>query len=493
MGDTDNQSVEKVIAASLNAYESFKSANVKTRAALMQSIADYIENLGDDLIEVTHKETNLPKARLINEKGRTINQWRSYAAAIESGVVLDLRIDSPSFPGATSKADIRKMMVGMGPVVIFGSSNFPYAFSTAGGDAASAIAAGNSVIIKTHPAHPETSAIMTKTIRAAIEANGFLADLFTEVKGGIEEGKYLVEHPAVKAVGFTGSFQGGKALFDLANNRKVPIPVFAEMGSINPVFLLPGKLNDNLTELAVQYVGSLTLGTGQFCTNPGVLISVKGEKLDKFMEEAKKEIEKKPAEKMLHTGIASSYLRNSISMIDHPAITVMAKGEEGDEHSGQAILATTSGKQFLNDEHLCGEVFGPFGLIVACDNEEEMERIAAGLEGQLTATFLADENELKNYSGLISLVREKCGRIIFNNFPTGVEVCFSMHHGGPYPSTTDSRFTSVGSDAIKRFLRPVAYQNWPETLLPDELKNNNPLDILRTINGSVSKDRITSL
>lgn len=490
MSSTAPKNIESILQASSTAFQKFKSANVQKRAQLMRAIADEIEKLGEELIETTHVETHLPTARLNGEKGRTIHQWRLYADAIESGMVLDLRIDTALTGRNPPRVDIRKMMAPLGPIVIFGSSNFPYAFSTAGGDSASAIAAGNSVIVKVHPAHPKTSKIMTNAIRTAITKEGYDPDLFIEVEGGIETGTALVNHSTVKAVGFTGSYQGGKALYDLANKRKDPIPVFAEMGSINPLFLMPEKLKSNQSELAAQYVDSLTLGSGQFCTNPGVLIAIKSDGLQQFKEAAIKAVQEKPAGKMLHAGIAASYNGNVSAMIEHPAITVIAKGQEGEDHTGQAILALTSAKEFLANEHFCGEVFGPFGLIVECENFEEMIRIADGLEGQLTSTLLATEEELETYSNLISIIREKCGRIIFNNFPTGVEVCVAMHHGGPFPSTTDSRFTSVGSDAIKRFLRPVTYQNWPQSLLPDELKNENPLHVWRTVNGVITKNNV---
>lgn len=491
MTDTDFKQLETVMTESVKAFNQFKSTNVRQRAELMRSIAAGIESLGDELIDTAHQETNLPKPRLINEKGRTVFQWRAYAEAIETGVVLDLRIDTPLIENATAKADIRKSMTSVGPVAVFGASNFPFAFSTAGGDSASAIAAGCSVVVKEHPAHPKTSQIMTKAIQKAISESGFPEELFQQVAGGVEVGAALVKHPSIKAVGFTGSFGAGKSLFDLANQRPEPIPVFAEMGSINPLFLMPEKLNNYNPDLASQYAGSLTLGTGQFCTNPGVLVAIKGGNLQRFIEDAKNEIKKKPAETMLHQGIASHYKSNSLKMVDHPDITVIGKGDEGNENTGQAILSYTTGKQFIKNKDFCAEVFGPFGLIVECDDINEMMAIAEGLEGQLTTTLLTEESELDEYKELVSILKEKCGRMIFNQFPTGVEVCFSMQHGGPFPATTDSRFTSVGADAIKRFLRPVSYQNWPDSQLPDELKNSNPLQLVRTINGLITKNSIS--
>lgn len=490
MTSTETTNLEQVVQSANEAYAFFRTTNVAERAELMRAIAQEIENLGSELIETAQAESNLPEARLRGEKGRTVNQWRVYAAAIETGSVLDLRIDIPGKEDSLANVDIRKTQVPLGPVAIFGASNFPFAFSTAGGDTASAIAAGNPVVVKGHPGHPKTAKMMGEAIKAAIAKKGYPKGIFDQVFGGLEIGKELVLHPAIKAVGFTGSFGGGKALYDLASNREEPIPVFSEMGSINPMFLLPEKLKNADPDLAQQYVGSLTLGTGQFCTNPGVLVTLKGPGFDEFIDQAKQEIQKKGAERMLHSGISKSYLEKSGKMVEHPAVNVIAYGDHGEADSGQAVLAVTSGKDFLRNEEFCGEVFGPFGLIVVCDSYEEMEKIAGNLEGQLTTTVLAEENELKDYGKLIDLLREKCGRIIFNNFPTGVAVCYGMQHGGPFPSTTDSRFTSVGPDAIKRFLRPVTYQNWPESLLPDELKNENPLKLYRTVNGKIVTEQI---
>ena len=323
--------------------------------------------------------------------------------------------------------------------------------------------------------------------------NGYPIGLFSQIEGEVEIGTELVSHPSLKAVGFTGSFQGGKALFDIANKRNEPIPVFAEMGSVNPLFLLPKKLKSSDSDLAVKYVESLTLGSGQFCTNPGLLVAMKVPELQEFIAVTKQEISKKSAEKMLHQGIASNYLKNSTKITDHSAVKIIATGEPGDVNSGQAILAVTSASDFLKNEHFCGEVFGPFGLIVECENKQEMENIAAKLDGQLTATLLADEDELEEYINLKSILIEKCGRLILNNFPTGVEVCMAMQHGGPFPCSTDSRFTSVGADAIKRFMRPFCYQNWPDNQLPDELKNGNPLNLLRTINETNTTQSIKNL
>lgn len=492
MVHTKTTALEKIIQSAQEAYQEFRKTDVSERVRVMQSIANHIENLGSELIETAQAETHLPEARLKGEKARTVNQWRSYAAAIESGTVLDLRIDTPDAEGNTIAGDIRKTQAPLGIVAIFGASNFPFAFSTAGGDTASAIAAGNAVIVKGHPGHPKTAQLMGGAISAGIEEAGFHKGLFAQVFGKLQIGKELVTHKAVKAVGFTGSFTGGKALYDRAQERPEPIPVFSEMGSINPLFLLPKRLQQADHKLAEEYIGSLTLGTGQFCTNPGLLVVQETKGLEKFIADSQKAITERPAEKMLHQGISESYFKLSGKMIDHEEVEVIAKGQKGKEDTGQAILATTTAQAFLKHEAFCGEVFGPFGLIIICQNKEEMRAVAAQLDGQLTATLLAEPEELPDYEDLVDLLREKCGRLIFNNFPTGVAVCYGMQHGGPFPATTDSRFTSVGPDAIKRFMRPVAYQNWPKNRLPKELRNENELDLYRTVNGKITREKIGS-
>lgn len=479
----DIDQLEDAIQASKEAYEMYKAKTIKERVALMRAIARAIEDLDETVIKTAMEETHLSEGRLTGEKARTVNQWRSYADDLESGEVLDIRIDTALPDRNPPRVDIRKTMVPLGPVAVFGASNFPFAFSTAGNDTASAMAAGNAVIVKAHPAHPKTAEIMGKAISTGIEKAGYPRGLFRQVFGEVELGTALVEHPAVQAVGFTGSFGAGKALFDAANKRDIPIPVFAEMGSINPMFLLPERLKNSDESLAGKYVGSLTLGSGQFCTNPGTLAVIKGEGYDQFKEDAKTALTQKPAERMLHEGIATGYANNAQAMTDFKEVSVLARGKEGQAHDGQAVLAETTAKDFLHHKKLCGEVFGPFGLIIVCDNKEEMKAVAQGLEGQLTISLLAEPGELSDYNDLILALREKCGRLLFNNFPTGVEVCIAMQHGGPFPATTNSQTTSVGSDAVKRFQRPVSYQNWPKDLLPEELKDENPLNLIRTING----------
>ena len=381
------------------------------------------------------------------------------------------------------------MLVPLGPVVVFGASNFPFAYSTAGGDTACAFAAGCPVIVKAHPAHAGTSQLVADAILQAAEKCNMPKGIFAHVHGaGFEVGKALVTHIYTKAVGFTGSYIGGKQLFDWANQRKEPIPVFSEMGSINPVFLLPEKIKQAATDVAKQYAGSITLGVGQFCTNPGLIIGVDGNDLDTFIAALGNEIKKISPGTMLHPGIAKAYADKRKSALSQAEVQTVAVAEvAAAENQGTPTIASATGKAFLNNPVLHQEVFGPYSLVVRCKDISEMVEVAKHLEGQLTSTLMATENDIRNNDALVEAVKNICGRFILNSVPTGVEVCLSMHHGGPFPATTDSRFTSVGADGIKRFARPIAFQNWSNALLPDELKDENPLGIWRTVNSELTK------
>jgi len=379
--------------------------------------------------------------------------------------------------------------VPLGPIVVFGSSNFPFAYSTAGGDTACAFAAGCPVIIKAHPAHPQTSATVANAILKAADKCELPKGIFAHVHGvSFEVGKALVMHPQTKAVGFTGSFIGGKQLFDWANQRKEPIPVFSEMGSINPVFLLPEKLRSSAADIAKMYAGSITLGVGQFCTNPGLIIGIDSDELKTLVHDLGKAIQQTTPGPMLHPGIVKAYKENKGTALLQDDVHLVAESETTiKENEGLPTIATASGQAFLNNPVLHKEVFGPYSLIIRCKDMNEMIEVAKHLEGQLTSTLMATENDIKNNDELVEAVKNICGRFILNGVPTGVEVCLSMHHGGPFPATTDSRFTSVGADGIKRFARPIAFQNWPNDLLPDELKDENPLKIWRTVNNDLKK------
>jgi alpha-ketoglutaric semialdehyde dehydrogenase len=489
--DATISEINEVMSKAWSAFLQYRKSSLKQRAAFMHSIARALENSGDSLIQTAMQETNLPEARLRNERTRTVFQLDSYADACERGEWLEARIDTANTERTPPKPDIRKMLVPLGPVVVFGASNFPFAYSTAGGDTASAFAAGCPVIVKAHPAHAKTSEAVAQLILKAALENNLPDGIFAHVHGAVEVGKALVTHDNTRAVGFTGSYLGGKALFDWGNQRKMPIPVFAEMGSINPVFLFPEKLKESAAELAKMYAGSITLGVGQFCTNPGLIIGPDGKELQQFIETLGEEIAKVAPGTMLHPGIAKGYKENREKALAQKDVSTVAESASPvGENQGLPTVASASGQAFLNNPVLHQEVFGPYSIVIRCKDLQEMEEVARKLEGQLTATLMATEGDLRQHTSITEAVQDICGRFIVNGVPTGVEVCLAMHHGGPFPATTDSRFTSVGADAIKRFARPLSYQSWPESFLPDELKNSNPLGIWRTVNNEVTKGAV---
>lgn len=492
--DTPLEKIDEILQKSWKAFHQYRKFSIKQRADFMRTIAQALQNSSDDLIKTAMEETNLPEGRLKGERARTVFQLNSYADACERGDWLEARIDYAVPDSNPQKPDIRKMLIPLGPVVVFGASNFPFAFSTAGGDTACALAAGCPVIVKAHPGHAQTSTLVAELILQAAAECKMPDGIFAHVYGAsFRIGEALVKHPLTKAVSFTGSYIGGKQLFDWGNQRKEPIPVFAEMGSINPVFLLPEKLETSSADLAKMLTASVTLGVGQFCTNPGLIIGMDGDDLQNFISVMGNEIKVITPSKMLHPGIAKAYTEKRAKALAQENVTVIAEAELPEsEHCGASLIATVTGKTFLGNKLLHQEVFGPYTLVVRCEDMAEMAVIAKHLEGQLTCTIMATENELSQQEELIALIKDRCGRMILNGVPTGVEVCLSMQHGGPFPATTDSRFTSVGADGIKRFARPVAYQNWPNQLLPDELKNENPLHIYRTVNNELSKEKIRS-
>lgn len=488
--DATIQEINEAAERSWAAFQFYRKFSLKQRADFMRNVARELENLGDELMLIAHEETHLPEARLKNEKTRTVFQLNNYAEACERGNWLEARIDTAKPDRNPPKPDLRKMLIPLGPVAVFGAANFPFAYSTAGGDTACAFAAGCPVIVKAHPAHARTSEMVASAILKAAEKCNMPAGIFAHLQGaGNEVGEALVKHPFVKAVGFTGSFLGGKQLFDWANQRREPIPVFAEMSSINPVFLLPEKLKQSAAVVAKQYAGSITLGVGQFCTNPGLIIGIDNDDLQTFMQELGEEIKKVAPAEMLHTGIFKNYVeRRANALAQEEVETVAASEVEPIFNQATPTLASGTAKAFINNPILHQEVFGPYSIVIRCKDMDEMLNVAKDLEGQLTATLMATEDDARNHVELVEAVQNICGRIIWNGVPTGVEVCLSMQHGGPFPSTTDSRFTSVGADGIKRFARPVCYQNWPDKLLPDELKNKNPLKIWRTVNDELRRD-----
>jgi len=493
--DASSQEIDQVMNTAWQAFHQYRKYSLKDRAQFMRNIAAELENAGDELIQTAMRETNLPEARLRGERARTMFQLTNYADACERGEWLEARIDTANPTKTPPKPDIRKMLIPLGPVVVFGASNFPFAYSTAGGDTACALAAGCPVIVKAHPAHAQTSEMVAQAIlKAAIQCN-MPNGVFAHVHGASQEvGKALVTHPHTKAVGFTGSYLGGKALFDWANQRKEPIPVFSEMGSVNPVFLFPEKMKQSAVEVAKMYAGSITLGVGQFCTNPGLIFGIEGKELQQFIDTLGNEIKTVNPGTMLHPGIAKSYVENRNKALSQQQVQTIAESNTPPA-ANQAVptIATATGEAFLNNPVLHQEVFGPYSLVIRCKDISELLEVVRHLEGQLTATLMATDNDIINNDELVEAVKNICGRFIVNGVPTGVEVCLSMHHGGPFPATTDSRFTSVGADGIKRFARPIAYQNWPDGLLPAELRNGNPLNIWRTVNDKLTKDRVEQL
>lgn len=482
--------VEEALNRAHVAFLSYKNLSGKKKAAFLRAISDEIEALGAELVSTAMRETNLPEARIINERGRTTGHCRMFANLVEEGSWVDARVDT-AIPDRmpAPKPDMRKMLVPIGPVVVFGAANFPLAYSTAGGDTASALAAGCPVIVKAHPAHLETSKLVAAAIEKATIKTGMPQGVFQHVHGeGFEIGQALVKHPFTKAVGFTGSLAGGKALFDLANQRTEPIPVFAEMSSINPVILLPETLSRDAAKTAISLAASITLGVGQFCTNPGLIIAIEDEALNLFIQALASEIQIAVPGTMLHQGIADNYSKRLTQTLAQKGVKTEGQTTtQGNNAQGTPLVASVSADTFLQNPTLSEEVFGPFSLIVKCKNLEELTKVVSRGHGQLTATIIGDEAEISKYKVLINVLIEKAGRLIINGVPTGVEVCPSQMHGGPFPATTDSRFTAVGTDAIKRFVRPVAFQNFPESLLPDELKSNNPLGIWRIFNGEFRK------
>ncbi|APG65385.1 aldehyde dehydrogenase (NADP(+)) [Tenacibaculum todarodis] len=476
-----------------DAFQVYSKKSGKEKAGFLRAIAEEIENLGDELLTVYASESGLPAGRAIGERGRTLGQLRAFANHVEEGSWLEATIDTAQPERQPMpKGDLRKMNIGLGPIVVFGASNFPLAFSTAGGDTAAALAAGCPVLVKSHPMHAGTGEMVASAIIKAAEKTGMPNGVFSNLNSsGIEVGQALVKNPNVKGVGFTGSIRGGRALYDLAATRPEPIPVFAEMGSINPVVFLPEALNKEADAWAKTYAGSITLGAGQFCTNPGLLLGIKGEGLNTFAQTLAEEIVKIEPSCMLHPNIVGAYKSNKEKALAQKGVEVLANYDGTPKANyGRQIVSKVSGKTFLENPTLHHEVFGPFSLLVESDNEAQIEQILNKLEGQLTGTIVATDKEIAANPNIVSALQNRVGRIIFNGVPTGVEVCPSMLHGGPYPASTDSRFTAVGVDSIKRWVRPFSFQSWPNNLLPNELKNENPLNILRHVDGVKTTDKI---
>lgn len=478
--------VAQAAALAAAAFPVYRATTPQARAAFLDAVAARIEALGTVLIERAARETGLPAARLTGERARTTGQLRLFASWVRAGGADEPRLDPP-LPDRKPlpRADLRLRHVGVGPVAVFGASNFPLAFSVAGGDTAAALAAGCPVIVKGHPAHPGTSELVGRAIRDAVAEAGLPEGVFSLLSGTTNDlGGALVADPRIMAVGFTGSRTGGLALTRIAAARPVPIPVYAEMSSINPVFLLPGALAARPEALAAGFVGSLTLGAGQFCTNPGLVIAIDGDGLQRFSAAARTALEAAPAATMLTPGIAAAYRRGVEALARSPAAHEAARGGDGGgANSCRSALFTTDAAAFIANPELAHEVFGASSLIVRCADAAEMAAVAAALEGQLTATLHLDPADHPLAQELLPVLEDKAGRILANGWPTGVEVCHAMVHGGPFPATSDPRSTSVGTLAIRRFLRPVCYQDLPEPLLPAAVKAGNPLGLPRLVDG----------
>jgi alpha-ketoglutaric semialdehyde dehydrogenase len=471
--------VDRAVAAAVEAFDVFANTSSLERAAFLHAIADGIDAAKDELIARANLETALPIPRLTGEVGRTSSQMRLFATVLEEGSWVSARIETADPARTPPKPDLRSMFRPLGPVAVFGASNFPLAFSVAGGDTASALAAGNPVIVKAHPAHPGTGELVGQIINHAVQTCGLPGGVFSLLfDAGHEVGAALVQHPEVKAVGFTGSFRGGRALMDLAAKRAVPIPVYAEMGSTNPVFILPGALAERGETLAKGLHGSFTLGGGQFCTKPGLVFAAEDATFTKTLRNA---VESASPFSLLTKGIASTF---AAAIEERSALRTSQGVKTSDGFSAQVSLLETTGEAFLADRLLAEEVFGPATLLIHCSSRDQMMEAARSLGGHLTATVLGTEQDLADHTDLLRILETRVGRVIFNAFPTGVEVNHAMVHGGPYPATSDGRSTSVGSQAIFRFTRPVSYQGLPQSALHPALQDDNPLGILRLWNGS---------
>lgn len=496
IADFRTASAAEIAAAAAKAAAAFISYRKKSgfeKADFLDAIAHEMTAIGDDLLAMCMAETALLKANLTIELGRTINQLKMFGGLLREGSWLDARIETED-PNRTPrpKPDVRFMQIALGPVLVFGSSNFPFAFSTAGGDTASALAAGCPVIVKAHPAHPATGEMVARAIQRAALKTGMPDGVFSHLyDNGLEVAKALVVHPAIKAVGFTGSYRGGKAIFDMAVKRDEPIPVYAEMGSSNPVFVLPGIAKNQAENFAQGFAASVTASVGQLCTNPGILLYEKSQEAEGFAGKLQEHFQQTVGGVMLAPNISGAYNTGVQHRAAHPGVETLSKGQTSEGlNMGSPILFKTDSSVFMADATLAEEIFGPESIVVEATSKDEILTIARNLSGHLTATIHGTPADLEAYKELIDILELKVGRIIINGFPTGVDVSSAMVHGGPFPATSDSRATSVGTASIFRFTRPVAYQNMPDALLPHELQNSNPLNIWRRINGAVSQGKV---
>ncbi len=480
--DTSEAELNRVVDTADGAAAEFGALRPRERAPMLRAAADALDAAADELVPVAQRESRLPEPRLRGELARTTFQLRLFAGVLEDGAYLEATIDTadPDWPMG-ARPDVRRVLRSLGPVAVFGASNFPFAFSVAGGDSASALAAGCPVVVKAHPGHPELSVRTGRVVAEALRSAGAPEGTFAVVRGE-ETGRRLVLHPQIRAVGFTGSIAGGRALHDLAMSREDPIPFYGELGSLNPVFVTRGAVDTRGEQILSGYADSFTLGVGQFCTKPGVLLLPEGTSLDPLVES----VRNRPAAAMLNDRVQTGFASGVDSLVSHPEVEVLVRGEatadgDGDQAWSPTLVRTSARSLLENTAELLEERFGPASVVVTYETPAELEQVARALPGQLTATVHAEEND--PVEPLVGQLAERAGRVLFNGWPTGVSVTHAMHHGGPYPSSTSVLHTSVGTAAIRRFLRPVSYQDAPQHLLPEALRDSNPLGIPRRVNG----------
>lgn len=488
--EATEEEVDAAAAAAMRAFPTYRALPASRRAEFLDAIAAEIDALDDDFVATVCRETALPPGRIQGERARTSAQMRLFATVLRRGDFHGARIDLP-LPHRTPlpRTDIRQCRIGVGPVAVFGASNFPLAFSTAGGDTAAALAAGCPVVFKAHTGHMMTAEAVAHAVLRAAERTGMPQGVFNMVYGGTV-GAWLVKHPAIQAVGFTGSLRGGRALCDLAAARPQPIPVFAEMSSINPVVVLPQALQARGAQVAEELAASVLLGAGQFCTNPGLVIGLRSPAFDAFVQRLCRAVDQAAPQTLLNAGGLAHYGHGVQAMLAHRGVVRLAGGEQAGAQARAQVFKADASLLVQGDPLLQEEIFGPATVVVEVADRPELLRALQALRGQLTATLIGETDELAAAADLVALLQDKVGRVLVNGYPTGVEVCDAMVHGGPYPATSDARGTSVGSLAIDRFLRPVCFQNVPDALLPDALKNSNPLGIERLVNGEKTRERL---
>ncbi|WP_448089875.1 aldehyde dehydrogenase (NADP(+)) [Pseudomonas azerbaijanoccidentalis] len=482
-----DQEVTLAVAAATRAFAPFRQLSPARRADFLQAIADEIDGLGEDFIALVCRETALPEGRIRGERSRTSGQLRLFAQVLKRGDFLGARIDQ-ALPERIPlpRADIRQYRIGVGPVAVFGASNFPLAFSTAGGDTASALAAGCPVVFKAHSGHMATADCVASAIVRAAQRTGMPSGVFNMIYGaGV--GQALVKAEGIKAVGFTGSLKGGRALSDLAAARPQPIPVFAEMSSINPVIILPQALAIRGDQIAEELTASVNLGCGQFCTSPGLIIGLRSPQFCEFQQRFAQLMADQPAQTMLNAGTLKSYGAGLKHIAGHGRVSHLAGQPQGERQAQPQLFKADVQLLLDGDPLLQEEIFGPATVLVEVDDPQQLRALLDSLHGQLTATLIAEPADLERFGELLPVLEDKVGRLLLNGYPTGVEVSDAMVHGGPYPATSDARGTSVGSLAIDRFLRPVCFQNYPDEYLPEALQNHNPLGLNRLVNGQWSR------